>query len=420
MHQTHNIPWHMLCCHLKVRPEHNRSIDRQWRNYMRDPQTPATPPREDRVILEPRGRPAQARELHYFVTAFVRTIRDFSATERAKHPPAEHLKQKPERHEFVLFSPATAARFNDLYTGNEANDFLREQLLKHLHNNAMPPPPDTDLSSFLVTSHATSSHNRAQAAEVIKLLFELDALGQLLRLAHHPDLRLEDLLYCTGSHFFGFYAMVEEALWMYLFLNVVGSYPNAELVRGGAYRRTWAFGFLERSMGPKDFNAQSVPHVRFWHVEPDSTAPPWKRPDQIRLFGEEEEMASHGEESLGVRNSAKGVCDGNRSQSSGGRHSAEETAGSSKPRMMQMKQYLGLLFRLLYQFDVVMRERGIEPDWETLLVEEMRHLFGFETAESVEDCAEKSPVGMGTLWGIDGGLRLLSASGGYRTRRWFV
>ena len=70
MHQSHNLPWHLLAQHL----------------HLYTPKGVTPPAKQD---LYPSGLPREGTDVEHFARKFAAMIREFAVTERKKYPSAE-------------------------------------------------------------------------------------------------------------------------------------------------------------------------------------------------------------------------------------------------------------------------------------------------------------------------------------------
>jgi hypothetical protein len=154
-------------------------------------------------------------------------------------------------------------------------------------------------------SYSTSQGDLADAVKD-------NAISPLLMLAHHPQIPLGQLDYLSWGHHFGFSRVAEAALRAYLFFNVQAA---ADTLRGGQYMEMRSYHDILLDLTcTMDYDAQQLPHKAF-----------------LRPY---------------LRNSTLGVHD--------------DYDG--------LREYLKMLFSLLYRYDMVARECGVDPKWEEQIV----------------------------------------------------
>ncbi|KAJ7066432.1 hypothetical protein C8F01DRAFT_1123228 [Mycena amicta] len=206
MHQAHNISWASLSSNL-VFIDENRRI---------------TPHRTD---LFPRELPTQSKSLNHFANTLASTIREFSATERAKYPAKFSAPT-----EGPVFSDALLSQYCDLYFSSvtvenqRLENWLERAVYYHDrdgHRDGQPHSP----------SYSTS---QGDLADVVKVLLAENELETLLMLANHPRIPLQNLHSLSWGHSFGWNHQRDWALQSYIFFNVLLSKP--ELLENGRYK----------------------------------------------------------------------------------------------------------------------------------------------------------------------------------------
>ncbi|KAJ6626857.1 hypothetical protein B0H10DRAFT_1870269 [Mycena sp. CBHHK59/15] len=161
-------------------------------------------------------------------------------------------------------------------------------------------------------------------ADVVKILIGENEMGQLLMLAQHPKIPINRLHSLSWGHSFGWDHVKFYALQAYLFFNVVLSQPD--LCVGGQYRSMRSYrSVLYNVTSWGDYDAQSFPHREFLGTP------------------------QHGEGGEDLLND-----------------------------MEKLQQYLKKCFELLYRYDMLARECGVDPDWESSIVREVSLLWKTE------------------------------------------
>jgi hypothetical protein len=162
----------------------------------------------------------------------------------------------------------------------------------------------------LYNSYSTS---QGSLADVVKILIHENQLSTLLMLAQHPDIPLHQLCHLSWGHHFGFSRIMESSLQAYIFFNLATAMG---ILEDGRYKELDCYprlvGYLNDSM---DYDGQQVPHRKFF--------------DQYRAPGGEQGKSPAVHQDL--------------------------------PRL---KQYMKDLFAMIYRFDVVMKECGLDPKWD--------------------------------------------------------
>ncbi|KAF8072046.1 hypothetical protein FPV67DRAFT_1447486 [Lyophyllum atratum] len=157
--------------------------------------------------------------------------------------------------------------------------------------------------------------SQADLAEVVKILIAENQLETLLMLAHHPEIPLGTLRHLSWGHHFGFSRVMESALQAYVLLNL---FAAAGLLERGEYLETWEYKLMVRtSTQSMDYPAQQLPHREYLKALPKDTAS--TMPEVHRDFA-------------------------------------------------RLQEYLKTIFCLLYRYDVVVRECGLDPQWEGEIV----------------------------------------------------
>ena len=171
-------------------------------------------------------------------------------------------------------------------------------------------------------SYTTSN---GDLADVVKILLHENRLSTLLMLAQHPDIPLHGLYSLGWGHHFGFSRTAESSLRAYIFFNLTaamnilddGKYENAD-----QYPRL--VKYLSDSM---DHDGQQVPHRMFF--------------DEYRVPG--------------------------------GKWDPSPVVHQDLPRL---RQYMKDLFALLYRFDVIMKECGLDPKWDNEIQHSLEIILG--------------------------------------------
>jgi hypothetical protein len=161
------------------------------------------------------------------------------------------------------------------------------------------------------------STSHGDLADVVKILLNENVLHPLLMLANHPHVPLSNLQNLSWGHHFGFSRVEESALASYLFFNVVAA---AGILENGKYRDLNSYSQLVSLVTDSmDYDGQQLPHRGFFRKrDADSTTE-------------------------------------------------------------DVHEYLKTLFRLLYRYDMVLRECGRETRWEEEVVFWVRWLWGAKT-----------------------------------------
>ncbi|KAF6756177.1 hypothetical protein DFP72DRAFT_1008215 [Ephemerocybe angulata] len=326
MHQNHNIPWHKISQPLKFRTN----------------DTSYTPPRTG-LFASPHSNFPD--DLNHFTRIVASTIRTFSDTERAKYPHPSSLELTNLRAGLDDGAPVFRDALQTQYP-----EYLRDanQQLQNWKDRV-----HRDLTTYNgMPCKAQYTTSEADLAEVVKVLFaestELSSPGDkgrhattvLLALCNHPSVPLETLHHLSWGHHFGWSRVRESALRAYLLLNILYSVAtrDEECVRDiwdtGAYAQIEFYrGTIKMETQGMDYSAQQIPHRRFW--------------DEARRY-----TINHESPGSGRPNASKGI--------------GIDTVWPliHVLPVALLKDYIKLLFRILYTYDMVARECGVDPGWE--------------------------------------------------------
>ncbi|KAF7367288.1 hypothetical protein MSAN_00790800 [Mycena sanguinolenta] len=157
--------------------------------------------------------------------------------------------------------------------------------------------------------------SQGDLADVVKVLLAENQLDQLLMLAQHPRVPLHRLHYLSWGHSFGWDHAMQWALDAYLFFNVLLSKP--ELHADGRYKSLHSYRIVRGLTASMDYDAQSFPHQEFFFGEVGHNGP--------------------------IEN-------------------LDPLADSEK-----LHEYLKMCFRILYRYDMLARECGVDVDWEGIV-----------------------------------------------------
>ncbi|KAH7923509.1 hypothetical protein BV22DRAFT_577422 [Leucogyrophana mollusca] len=183
------------------------------------------------------------------------------------------------------------------------------------------------------------SYSLYHPAHAVKVLINENEMTSLLTLAQHPRislLRFRDS--CADHYRGGFSCVARNALDIYLIFNVAaakGILENGEYkeMRGAQWSIADCVGC--RPGSPHD-EAEQLPYKSFFNWPPDQASQGWSPDQTINALN------AHGD--LG-----------------------------------RLHDLLKLAFRLLYRYDLVHRECGEAPDWESLITERMVLLWAVKS-----------------------------------------
>jgi len=213
-------------------------------------------------------------------------------------------------------------KFTPLLTGNLFSDELRNRYPEYLNKNNQRVEYWTERAHGGAMPGYDTCHGKL--ADVVKVLLYENEMATLLMLAQHPRVPIKDLNHLSWGHHFGFSRVMESALRSYMFFNaaaVTGTLYN------GRYMAMSEYGSLISEIAiSMDYPAQQIPHRIFLQ--------------QCGLLGSHESVAS-------------------------GRLRKDMAVHADYGRL---REYLKTLFALMYRYDVLLRECGLDPEWEGELV----------------------------------------------------
>jgi len=222
MHQSHNIPWHLISANLEFKEN-----DRRF-----------TPPRTG---LASKNNPNASQELKHFTRKFAQAIRTFSDTERAKYPDQKLL------YEGNVFSDELKMKYPEYL--NDSNQKIQYWIQR------AEPGSTGDYQAVYGTSNG-------DLADVVKILLYENELPILIMMAHHPNIPIARLHHLSWGHHFGFSRLMESALRAYLFFNAAEA---ANTLANGEYTHADEYRVLLMEVGMSmDYPAQQVPHHHFF------------------------------------------------------------------------------------------------------------------------------------------------------------
>ncbi|KAJ7066435.1 hypothetical protein C8F01DRAFT_1019723, partial [Mycena amicta] len=285
MHQAHNISWASLSSNLVFINE-NRRI---------------TPHRTD---LFPRELPTQGKSLNHFANTLASTIREFSATERAKYPAKFSAPT-----EGLVFSDALLSQYGDLPHYSNSVTVNNQRLENWLERAVYYDDGQSHSPSY--------SNSQGDLADVVKILLAENELETLLMLANHPRIPLQNLHSLGWGHSFGWNHQRDWALQSYIFFNVLLSKP--ELLENGRYKTMAGYkNTILHVTGSGDYDAQAYPHREFfWGSNLKTSRNVFVPVDELDPLADPEKL----------------------------------------------HEYLKMCFRLLYQYDVLAQESGVRVHW---------------------------------------------------------
>ncbi|KAE8375934.1 hypothetical protein BDV26DRAFT_266685 [Aspergillus bertholletiae] len=264
--------------------------------------------RKNDFAIHDRFADRQSAELNHFTKTLISVIEEFATTERAKYPPSTDLPTSGP-----LFDASILPAIEQKY-----------RLEPHRTNSAVSNPLSEEFQNVdYWISHAPYDTCNGDLADAVKMLIIANEMLALLRLANHKKVPLARLDSLSWGHSFGVDHLPDVALQAYLLLNIAAA-VKANAKHGSAddtvrLTETQRFRYFANwCLADHDFPAQNIPHRLFWN--------------------------------------AKGITD---SQCS----SWDPMSLETDVERVEMKAYLKMCFELLYRYDLLMRELGIDPGW---------------------------------------------------------
>lgn len=280
--------------------------------------------------LLPKHLPSQHQSLQHFARVFDSTIQEFSRAERAKYPP---------RIETLCDHPVTGKLFSDellfdVEKGDEEDKFARpafdfaaknkngvysySENLKYLNRSTQ------QLSYWIKPIESIGLME--ELADTANALLYANEMEGLISLAQRPDVPLIKLRKTGYQAMLGFDHLADCALRAYLFLNIAEAALGDKFVKQlndlQEYKRL--FDFYSMNL------LHAAPHVEFFDQEYLSIRGTTAGHDPAKVFGED---------------------------------------------FGRLKGYLKMCFALLVRYDMLMRELGVDPKWETRAVDLIAQLF---------------------------------------------
>ena len=161
-------------------------------------------------------------------------------------------------------------------------------------------------------------------ADVTKVLLAANQMPALLKLVQHPLIPLGSLKSLSWGHSFGFDYVASTALVAYIFFNVLEAIPAASnWLELQSYRKAL---YILTCSG--DYDAHTLPHRIFFHTNAN-------------------------------------------------RHNGKPYEFDPKADLSALKEYLKMCFAMLYQYDMLVRECGLDPMWEKEIVFTLNRLWDF-------------------------------------------
>lgn len=200
-------------------------------------------------------------------------------------------------------------------TGKLFTDELRDRYPEYLNgtNQLIEHWISRARRDYSPEGNPTYDTSHGDLADVVKILINENQLSTLLMLAHHPQIPLHRLRNLSWGHHFGFSRVAEAALQAYVFFNLAAA---TNTLNGGEYAETSGYESMVRDLTQSmDYPAQQLPHRAFFR--------------------------------------------------SSGRDASSSVPDAVHEDLHRLKEYLKELFRLLYRYDVVVRECGGDPEWES-------------------------------------------------------
>jgi len=165
----------------------------------------------------------------------------------------------------------------------------------------------------------------AELTDVVKVLLYDNEMESLLMLAQHPLFPINTLNHLSWGHHFGFSRVMELALQSYMFFNAVVA---TDILEDGVYMALPEYrSIIRETTFSMDYPAQQIPH---------------------QLFFQQCGMTLDGYQSMTIANVGRDMV---------------MHRDYGRPR-----EHLKLLFALMYWYDALLRECGLDPEWDSQLV----------------------------------------------------
>ncbi|KAF5347249.1 hypothetical protein D9756_009968 [Leucocoprinus leucothites] len=166
-------------------------------------------------------------------------------------------------------------------------------------------------------------------ADVVKVLVNENQMQTLLMLANHPLVPLHRLRQLSWGHHFGVNRIVEAAIPLYIFWNFMATSGG---LATGAHRNDLCVSLVKSMTMTMDHEAQQIPHWELYGVK--------------NFNGEKEDLP--------------------------------------EVDPVRLQEYLKHLFSLLFRYDMLMAECGVDTDWESEIVSSISWYYGAKT-ETTQD-----------------------------------
>ena len=247
MHQDHNIPWSIFEAHY-------RASSYECENCLIQECSRVPFHRCPTIVLESRNLPNQSSQLLHWMKCFIRTIREFSKTERAKYP--SDISWPPDK--ALLHS-----KFASEYAVSRSLPENLDMLLLH------DMDPAVTLAALPLEKWPAQLDQRPWAgrhlppANLVKILLDDDKPLELLKLARTGMIG-GNAYDCGQSHQQGWRAATELALQAYIALNVIGAVPGLQPAHEKGMRWNYVRAFASKAFQPKDHDCQRWAHWKEW------------------------------------------------------------------------------------------------------------------------------------------------------------
>ena len=215
--------------------------------------------------------------------------------------------------------------FTPLPTGNLFSDELRDRFPEYLNKRNQKVEYWIERANKLGAEPLMQSRydtRDAELADVVKVLLYENEMASLLMLAQHPRVPIDNLNHLSWGHHFGFSRVMESALQSYMFFNTIAA---MDILENGVYMTIPEYrSIIRETTFPMDFPAQQIPHRLFFQ----------KCGLKLNTYTYESvgrDLAVHGDYG-------------------------------------RLREHLKLLFALLYRYDMLLRECGLDPKWESQLL----------------------------------------------------
>lgn len=191
--------------------------------------------------------------------------------------------------------------------------------------------------------------------DIIKLLIVENEMETLLMLAHHPKIPINSLHYMSHGHSFGWNRLQDYALQAYIFFSIIASKP--ELIEGGKYEEMESYKYVVNHLtNTCDGDGQTIPHREFL-----------LRPIAGKTVQEVSDMTM------------------------------DEAFIEVFEDLELVQENLKKIFSLLYRYEMLVRECGLDPHWEREISRTMWFLWRTKPVMLFGQF-HRRPAAQSTIW----------------------